>query len=178
MPSVDVNRFYDGAHIEKDILNRAYLRLIKHVNSIFKVRFFIVTLPRSAYLTSLIVSADPYSLRDGTLLNWAPSAPLILFRFKQIEDFIVKYMWSACGYCLISIPVFFAPRGARSLGEKQTAESGSDGHSVAQRTESESFCLFVTLPERANPSFSRSHRLHLEPSSAPLPRRRRRSFDV
>lgn len=29
--------FYDGAPIEKDILNRAYLRLIKHVNSIFKV---------------------------------------------------------------------------------------------------------------------------------------------
>lgn len=29
--------FYNGAHMEKDILNRAYLRLIKHVNSIFKV---------------------------------------------------------------------------------------------------------------------------------------------
>lgn len=32
-------RFYGGGPIEKDILTRAYLRLIKHVNSIFKVRF-------------------------------------------------------------------------------------------------------------------------------------------
>lgn len=37
-PRFGTRRFYDGAHIEKDILNRAYLRLIKHVNSIFKVR--------------------------------------------------------------------------------------------------------------------------------------------
>ena len=35
--SMDV-RFYNGAAMEKDILNRAYLRLIKHVNSIFKIR--------------------------------------------------------------------------------------------------------------------------------------------
>lgn len=48
-------RFYNGAHMEKDILNRAYLRLIKHVNSIFKVsptyasRFPVLTVssPRS-----------------------------------------------------------------------------------------------------------------------------------
>lgn len=33
-----VCRFYGGGPIEKDILTRAYLRLIKHVNSIFKVR--------------------------------------------------------------------------------------------------------------------------------------------
>lgn len=30
--------FYDGGSREKDILKRAYLRLIKHVNSIYKVR--------------------------------------------------------------------------------------------------------------------------------------------
>lgn len=30
--------FYGGAKVEKDIITRAYLRLIKHVNSIFKVR--------------------------------------------------------------------------------------------------------------------------------------------
>ena len=29
--------FYDGGHREREILWRAYLRLIKHVNSIFKV---------------------------------------------------------------------------------------------------------------------------------------------
>lgn len=41
----------------------------------------------------------------------------------QTEDFVVKYLWSAVGYCLIAIP---------SLGKKQ------DGMSIPQRTESES----------------------------------------
>ena len=31
-------RFYDGGSRERDILTKAYLRLIKHVNSIYKVR--------------------------------------------------------------------------------------------------------------------------------------------
>ncbi|KAA1085884.1 hypothetical protein PGT21_022497 [Puccinia graminis f. sp. tritici] len=30
--------FYNGSRLEKDILNRTYLRLIRHVNSIFKIR--------------------------------------------------------------------------------------------------------------------------------------------
>jgi ATP-binding cassette subfamily D (ALD) long-chain fatty acid import protein len=29
--------FYNGAHLEENILTRAYLRLMRHVNSIFKV---------------------------------------------------------------------------------------------------------------------------------------------
>lgn len=41
----------------------------------------------------------------------------------QTEDFVVKYLWSAVGYCLIAIP---------TLGKKQ------DGLSIPQRTESES----------------------------------------
>ncbi|SCV69203.1 BQ2448_2223 [Microbotryum intermedium] len=86
--------FYDGASIEKDILNRAYLRLIKHVNSIFKIRIL----------------------------------------YGMIEDFIVKYMWSACGYCLISIPVLFARKLPGSESSVETAET--DGRKVAQRTES------------------------------------------
>ncbi|GAA5984731.1 hypothetical protein JCM10908_003477 [Rhodotorula pacifica] len=72
--------FYDGGPIEKDILTRAYLRLIKHVNSIFKIRIV----------------------------------------YGMTEDFVVKYLWSAVGYCLIAIP---------TLGKKQ------DGLSIPQRTE-------------------------------------------
>lgn len=30
--------FYNGGPLERDILTRAYLRLIKHVNSIYKIR--------------------------------------------------------------------------------------------------------------------------------------------
>ena len=40
---------------------------------------------------------------------------------SQTEDFVVKYLWSAVGYCLIAIP---------TLGKKQ------DGLSIPQRTES------------------------------------------
>lgn len=94
--------FYNGAHMEKDILNRAYLRLIKHVNSIFKIRIV----------------------------------------YGMIEDMIVKYFWSASGYCLISIPVFFGPKAAaRAAGAIEPVLSAAeahaaDGKSVAARTES------------------------------------------
>lgn len=55
----------------------------------------------------------------------------------MIEDFIVKYMWSACGYCLISIPVFFGAARRKVIGEDtlKTAGTRNDGDKVAQRTE-------------------------------------------
>lgn len=66
----------------------------------------------------------------------------------MIEDFIVKYMWSACGYCLISIPVFFGPKAPRQVAavgavtEKAVSDSVTaavldESTSVAQRTEGE-----------------------------------------
>ncbi|GAA5900102.1 hypothetical protein JCM5296_002057 [Sporobolomyces johnsonii] len=93
--------FYDGAKMEKDILTKAYLRLIKHVNSIYKIRIL----------------------------------------YGMTEDFVVKYAWSAAGYILISIPVFFPKvRGlaaAATGATKQAGESGGrgDGLSISQRTE-------------------------------------------
>ena len=35
--------FYDGGTRERDILTRLYLKLIKHVNSIYRVRFSYIT---------------------------------------------------------------------------------------------------------------------------------------
>ncbi|TNY22648.1 ABC transporter transmembrane region 2-domain-containing protein [Rhodotorula diobovata] len=102
--------FYDGAPIEKDILTRAYLRLIKHVNSIYKIRIL----------------------------------------YGMTEDMVVKYMWSAAGYLLISIPVFFpkarelaqaaagssvATKGDAATNVAVEAASVGDGLSVSQRTE-------------------------------------------
>ncbi|GAA6036388.1 hypothetical protein JCM8097_001697 [Rhodosporidiobolus ruineniae] len=92
--------FYDGAPREKDILHRAYLRLIKHVNSIYKLRV----------------------------------------AYAMTEDFVVKYAWSAAGYALIAIPVFF-PKAkklaavATSTTSSEKREEGGDGLSVSQRTE-------------------------------------------
>lgn len=67
--------FYNGGLREKDVLWRAYLRLIKHVNSIYKIRI----------------------------------------AYEWTEDYVIKYMWSAAGYLLISIPVLLG-RKTRSVG--------------------------------------------------------------
>ena len=48
-------RFYNGAHLEKGILTRSYIRLVRHINSIFKIRI----------------------------------------AYSMIEDFVIKYAWSA-----------------------------------------------------------------------------------
>jgi len=66
--------FYGGGAREKDILTRAYLRLIKHVNSIYKIRIV----------------------------------------YEWTEDYVIKYLWSAAGYCLISVPILW-PR-VRDVG--------------------------------------------------------------
>lgn len=85
--------FYNGAALEKDILNRTYLRLIRHVNSIFKIRI----------------------------------------AYAMVEDLVIKYAWSAVGYMLVSIPVFF-PKQIKAIAG--TVASAGDYPSVAKRTES------------------------------------------
>lgn len=53
-------RFYDGGARERDILTKAYMRLIKHVNSIYKVsRSIRHVSPFRIHLDSF---QDPYSL--------------------------------------------------------------------------------------------------------------------
>ncbi|KAA1129814.1 hypothetical protein PGTUg99_004241 [Puccinia graminis f. sp. tritici] len=91
--------FYNGSRLEKDILNRTYLRLIRHVNSIFKIRI----------------------------------------AYSMAEDLVIKYAWSAVGYMLVSIPVFFPNQTspvAPSRGPIAALESSSTHSSVAKRTES------------------------------------------
>ena len=123
-------RFYGGGPIEKDILTRAYLRLIKHVNSIFKVR--LDSLGRTAWNRKLIRTRPQIRIVYGMVSLRSTSSFFERgerWREKtdedattsQTEDFVVKYLWSAVGYCLIAIP---------TLGKKQ------DGLSIPQRTES------------------------------------------
>ncbi|KZT22751.1 hypothetical protein NEOLEDRAFT_1119085 [Neolentinus lepideus HHB14362 ss-1] len=87
--------FYDGGKRELDILWSAYTRLIKHVNSIFKIRI----------------------------------------AYEWTEDYVIKYLWSAAGYGLISIPMLMGR--TRSLGVQTAPEVDSDGpdDAVADRTE-------------------------------------------
>ncbi|KAH9918757.1 ABC transporter transmembrane region 2-domain-containing protein [Epithele typhae] len=88
--------FYGGGLRERSILMRAYMRLIKHVNSIYKIRI----------------------------------------AYEWTEDFLIKYLWSAAGYCLISIPVFLTR--VRSIGIQATGDPRAHGrvdNEVANRTE-------------------------------------------
>ena len=47
------------------------------------------------------------------------------------EDFVIKYLWSACGYGLTSIPILF-PSVQDALHSSTHSE---DYHQVAMRTE-------------------------------------------
>ncbi|KAI0264669.1 ABC transporter transmembrane region 2-domain-containing protein [Gloeopeniophorella convolvens] len=87
--------FYDGGHREREILWRAYLRLIKHVNSIFKIRI----------------------------------------AYEWTEDYVIKYLWSAAGYCLISIPVLFTRRHSVGVQAGPQAILTESNDAVANRTE-------------------------------------------
>ncbi|KAI0701934.1 ABC transporter transmembrane region 2-domain-containing protein [Cytidiella melzeri] len=87
--------FYNGGSRERDILWRAYLRLIKHINSIYKIRI----------------------------------------AYEWTEDYVIKYLWSAAGYGLISIPVLLTRRN-RSVGVQAPSPHGErTNDEVANRTE-------------------------------------------
>jgi ATP-binding cassette subfamily D (ALD) long-chain fatty acid import protein len=53
----------------------------------------------------------------------------------MIEDFVIKYAWSAAGYCLISIPVFFGRNSRRTIVEREADNTPAQGSQVARRTE-------------------------------------------
>ncbi|KDQ60342.1 hypothetical protein JAAARDRAFT_174405 [Jaapia argillacea MUCL 33604] len=90
--------FYDGGKREWSILRRAYLRLIKHVNSIYKIRI----------------------------------------AYEWTEDYVIKYLWSAAGYGLISIPVLLHRSrdvGVQTRQRSERAEDERPDDAVASRTE-------------------------------------------
>ncbi|KAF5350966.1 hypothetical protein D9756_008231 [Leucocoprinus leucothites] len=104
--------FYDGGGREKDILTHAYLRLIKHVNSIYK----------------------PFCV----VFHAVASQPMIRIAYEWTEDYVIKYLWSAAGYGLIAVPILFT-RTKRSLGvQADTSVAGREkirDDAVAGRTE-------------------------------------------
>ena len=107
--------FYGGGLRERSILLRAYMRLIKHVNSIYKV----------SHLGNLVKTVTSYQ----SLLQ-------IRIAYEWTEDFLIKYLWSAAGYCLISIPVFWTRvrnMGVQTNGPRPHERTDNE---VANRTES------------------------------------------
>lgn len=90
--------FYNGAKTEASILNRAFLRLVRHVSSILKVRI----------------------------------------AFNMIEDFVLKYAWSAAGYVIIASPFLFGlkPQAVEGASSSEKKSATADDEGVARKTES------------------------------------------
>lgn len=57
--------------------------------------------------------------------------------YEWTEDFVIKYLWSAMGYCLISIPILFKRRRDVGVQAPPPSTNGVDD-AVADRTESRS----------------------------------------
>ncbi|KLO16094.1 hypothetical protein SCHPADRAFT_823580 [Schizopora paradoxa] len=85
--------FYNGGARERSILWMAYSRLVRHIDSIYKLRI----------------------------------------AYEWTEDFVIKYLWSAAGYCLISIPVLITR--TRTVGVQVPPTSDALDNAVADRTE-------------------------------------------
>ncbi|KAL0069604.1 ATP-binding cassette long-chain fatty acid transporter pxa1 [Marasmius tenuissimus] len=102
--------FYDGGAREKDILTKAYLRLIKHVNNIYKA---------SLYTRCAISRID------------ANAGLQIRIAYEWTEDYVIKYLWSAAGYGLIAVPLLFTRATGPSIGPKPKIQAA-----IASRTES------------------------------------------
>jgi ATP-binding cassette subfamily D (ALD) long-chain fatty acid import protein len=57
------------------------------------------------------------------------------------EDFVIKYFWSAIGYGLMSIPIFF-PAIGNSVIPTQNASAGGEHDHIAARAEGTLYCPF------------------------------------
>ncbi|WWC99176.1 hypothetical protein V866_006071 [Kwoniella sp. B9012] len=55
--------------------------------------------------------------------------------YGMTEDFVIKYFWSACGYCLMSLPILF-PAATKALQATHSHTGQELHHEVAERTES------------------------------------------
>jgi len=115
--------FYDGGGRERQILSTAYMKLIRHINSIYKVRF--------CSNSSLVFVADWQQIRIA---------------YEWTEDYVIKYLWSAAGYALIAVPILYT-RTKKSLGlagpEGDRERSRAEDNAVAGRTESTLFTFNI-----------------------------------
>lgn len=104
-------------------------------------------------LFQLHVAAGPHCVRVDRRCTDMFSASILIHPHLTFTDFVIKYLWSAAGYMLISIPVMLTRR--RNIGVQTRSESAEklDGatktdNAVAKRTESESPCSIRTVHRR------------------------------
>ncbi|EAA34693.1 hypothetical protein GE21DRAFT_1463 [Neurospora crassa] len=62
-----------------------------------------------------------------SLKNWMEGIYMLKIRYNILEDFILKYSWSAYGYLLSSLPVFLPAWGGLGGASEQQAEHAEKG---------------------------------------------------
>ncbi|KAH0422154.1 peroxisomal abc transporter [Colletotrichum camelliae] len=62
-----------------------------------------------------------------SLKTWMEGIYMLKIRYNMLEDFILKYSWSAYGYLLSSLPVFLPAWGGLG-GAAELAETAAKGH--------------------------------------------------
>ena len=58
----------------------------------------------------------------------------VKIRYNMLEDFVLKYSWSAFGYVITSLPVFLPSWGGLAgLVEQNESQTGNCSHSIFRR---------------------------------------------
>ena len=74
-------------------------------------------------------------MNSGSLTYIHQPLAQIRVAYEWTEDFVIKYLWSAAGYALISIPVMFSSTRNVGIQAPPLPGKGKDD-AVADRTES------------------------------------------
>jgi ATP-binding cassette subfamily D (ALD) long-chain fatty acid import protein len=73
------------------------------------------------------------------LKRWMEGIYSLKIRYNMLEDFVLKYSWSAFGYLITSLPVFLpAWAGLAEIGDSKTAQPASEAALMAQTPTDES----------------------------------------
>ncbi|KAH0011356.1 ABC transporter transmembrane region 2, partial [Aureobasidium melanogenum] len=73
------------------------------------------------------------------LKRWMEGIYSLKIRYNMLEDFVLKYSWSAFGYLITSLPVFLpAWAGLAEIGDKKVAQPASEAALMAQAPTDES----------------------------------------
>ncbi|CAK7567404.1 MAG: ATP-binding cassette long-chain fatty acid transporter pxa1 [Sporothrix epigloea] len=73
------------------------------------------------------------------LKSWMEGIYMLKIRYNMLEDFIVKYSWSAYGYLLSALPVFLPAWGGLGGASELIEDGGASGEGMRERSRTKDF---------------------------------------
>ncbi|CAK7268913.1 ATP-binding cassette long-chain fatty acid transporter pxa1 [Sporothrix epigloea] len=73
------------------------------------------------------------------LKTWMEGIYMLKIRYNMLEDFIVKYSWSAYGYLLSALPVFLPAWGGLGGASELIEDGGASGEGMRERSRTKDF---------------------------------------